>query len=273
LSWVAGSGTAPITYNIYRNTTGNSPVAGDLVSGSPVSGTSYADPTTTGGPYYYWVQTVSGGQVSPDKVAANTNSGGGVLPTVSCGPSLVTSDKDIIDINGSSVTEPTGQPPQACNSGTDPLPAATVLQNGNILTFELNLCNTGTASATSLSVVDTMNNLAMPAGGWAAQYCSGLGACNSITPTVSGSSPDQSLSFTIPGTIGYTGNGSPVWGYIVYQAQLAVPAGTSGVASRFNNQFSVKFTGGTLGPQTVTGSTPWIPFYLGGGGSTINEVP
>jgi hypothetical protein len=100
LSWQASSGAT--SYNIYRANTNSYP-GGAAYATSATN--SYTD-TTSGGPYFYWVQAANASGNSPDVVAANTNTAappgisvnvcGGVGPTTvsidnsTCGQITVT---------------------------------------------------------------------------------------------------------------------------------------------------------------------------------------
>lgn len=91
LYWQAGSGAT--TYNVYRNTVNNSHTPADvpsgtaqkIVSGVPQAtvGSPYNDVITTGGPYYYWVESV-GGDGTRVPADQNTGSPAGVMPNTSC---------------------------------------------------------------------------------------------------------------------------------------------------------------------------------------------
>ena len=290
LSWLTAQGTVPITYNIYRNTTGGVPSVGNLLSASPVSGIAYTDPVTSGGPYYYWVQSISGSQTSPDKVAANTNSSGGISPTLaySCSGSasngvanLLTSDKDIIAINGVGINYPNSGP-QACNATTDALPSNVSLNIGDSVTFQINLCNTSASSpASQIVVTDSMTNLQQVPNSptyWNAWY-NGNALIYSSSPTasadhyyVTGTAPNQSLVFNLTGSgDNVLADGPPQ--SLTYQAQLITPAGATGNSSRFMNSFTAVFNPGSGPNQSVTRSTPYIPFYIGNVLPSIQEIP
>jgi hypothetical protein len=289
LSWTPAQGTSPITYNIYRNTTGSSPSAGNLLSASPVSGISYTDPVTSAGPYYYWVQSSSGSQTSPDKVAGNTNSSGGVSPTLSssCSGSgsggvanLLTSDKDIIARNGTAINYPNSGP-QSCNATTDSLPSNVSLNVGDSVTFQINLCNSSSANpASQIQVTDNMTNLQRIPGSsdWGARYNGTSliydGTTNSGQANhyyVIGSAPNQTLVFNLSSPADNIGVNSAI--PLTYQAQLITPPGASGNSSRFMNSFTAVFNPGSGPNQSVTRSTPYIPFYIGNGGPSIQEIP
>jgi hypothetical protein len=166
-------------------------------------------------------------------------------------------------INGTPVIETqTGNPPQACN-GTDPLPSNTALNTGDNLKFQINLCNDqGTASANGISLSDTLINLQMPTGGWNVQYCDG-GSCGSVTPTVTGTAPNQTLSFSLSSIA------KASIANLTFNAVLAPPSGNTSSTSRFQNSFVVNYTANS----PVSGHTPLIPFYTGSNTPTIHEVP
>ncbi|MFA5991448.1 MAG: PA14 domain-containing protein [Candidatus Doudnabacteria bacterium] len=263
IQWTDGSGGGSITnYQVWRNTTntfGGTNVSGNLAN----TVHSYVNtPVAAGTPYYYWVQAVGPGGTTYTPVSSP------YFPTaaVSCAPNLVTSDKDIVAINGAGFS--TGN----CD-GTDPLPANTQLNLGDKLKFSINLCNNGSAPAIVTDLSDSLTNLIMPPGGWNAKYDDGTGEVSIdsalITLSESGTDPNKILTFgnlpTIPKPAVIT---SPAVRRITFEASLSVPTNFSATSARFQNSFSA-----TYNSLMINKFTPLILFYTGKGIPLIIEVP
>ena len=234
------------------------------------------------------MQSISGSQTSPDKVSANTNSTGGISPTLasSCFGSgfgglanLLTSDKDIIARNGTAINYPNSGP-QNCNATTDSLPSNVSLNIGDSVTFQINLCNTSaSSSASQVMVTDHMNNLQQVPNSpdWGARYDGASltydGTTNSGQANhyyVTGTPPNQTLVFNLSSVADNVTVNSTI--PLTYSAQL-ITASTSGNSSRFMNGFTAVFNPGSGPNQSVTRSTPFIPFYIGNVLPSIKEIP
>lgn len=275
ISWADIGATS---YNIYRNTTGVAPTIG-VTAPTFTNATSPKTDNLSADSYSYWVTGIVVG-VETSAVAptgANTNP---TSVTACSQASLITSDKDIAAINA--VAVPTVNP---CNNSTNVLPGGTSLKLGDTLTFNLNICNNNvnsTGPATNISVTDTMTNLKIPDAashplGWNVKYCPPSASCVSLTQgsgadkyTVSGTAPNQTISINLT-------NRSLVqatFGYISFDAQLAIPASFNGASARFQNIFSIGYN---LSPGTpavpVSGFTPLLLFSTGLGTPIIIEVP
>jgi uncharacterized repeat protein (TIGR01451 family) len=245
-----------------------------------VGNTDFYIDNTASGNNDYWVEAV--GNATP--VAANQNTTGttpgasGSCGGGSGGPNLTTSDKDIIALNGSQILY-SGLPPQSCNASTDVLPSSISLNSTDVLTFQINLCNTGGQSATSVSVSDTMTNMQQVPGSanWGALYNGSSltydGSANSGLVDhyyVSGTAPNQTLTFKLS-TPASPGNDIPAGSAstLTITGQLIAPQNTGSNIVRFSNSFTANFSS----TQTVVRSTPLLPFFRGKGSPTINEVP
>ena len=161
----------------------------------------------------------------------------------SAAPSFSTSDKDITGINSVNLSPA----PSSCSGGTDSVGAVT-FKEGDQVSFKVNMCNTGAASASSIVVTDQLTNLSEPASGWNAKYNG-----SNITPVESGTSPNQTLTFTIPGSIAVSGQGT-----ITFNAIVTKPSGLSNTIYRFQNlaRINTSNTNWTIG-------TPLYIFYAG----------
>jgi len=250
ITWSYANASA--TYNVYRD--------GVKINSNPIGPNVYYDVvnTTDNNPHTYAVTTILNGVESSQAAWA-----GNPVSSISCSADLSTSDKDITAINGVSLSPA----PTACNNKTDALPNSTTLfQVGDLVTFKINICNNaptlGGLTASGVSVADTVTNLTAPAGGWTAQFCNGS-SCSDITPTVSGSSPNETLSFNL-NNASYNIPPQEIRNIII-TGKVAPPA-TSVLYGRFQNVGRITYTGGT---KLV--NTPLILFYNGTGVPTRNE--
>ena len=114
----------------------------------------------------------------------------------------------------------------------------------------------------------------MPQAGWGAKYKGSDmvydGTGNSGQPnhySVSGSEPDQVLTFNIPGTLVANDSGS-----ITFQVQLKAPDGTTGSNSRFQNTFVISYNNGSGQTATPVRRTPFVQFSLSNPVPDINEI-
>ncbi|MEK7161542.1 MAG: hypothetical protein AAB729_02525 [Patescibacteria group bacterium] len=251
---------AGATYNVYRNTSGSGPVAGDRIK-QGATGNSYVD-TTAPGLYYYWVTSVVTGLES---VFVAPTTGSNPFGLNACIPNLTSSDKDIVAINGN------GFYTSNCN-GTDSLPAGTQLSLGDKIKFSINLCNSGSAVATGMFVTDRLTNLIMPPGGWNAKFNDGSGevpiASKGITLSVTGTAPSEILTFKKIPNLPKPGATPPSVRRITFEAKLSVPTNFTASSARFQNGFIATYNEGTISRYT-----PLMQFYTGKGIPTIIEIP
>lgn len=263
VNWTGVAGAT--SYNVYRNTSGNPPGAGDLLQ-SNINSTTYTDtapPSSADTPYYYFVTAVGG-------AGESLATGGASNPSSinACVGNLADSDIDIVAVNGSQLyTKPSLPNGSQCDSGTDPLPANVSLKIGDVLKFSLNLCNDqGNGPIGMNKVASPFINLIMPssASDFTASYNStplvydGAQASN-YSPAaghyfVYGSVPNQTIVFNLTGN---TINQGAV-AAVTYSAQLSVPNGFVGSLSRFQNSFNPSYDEGA-GPVRFT---PLIPFIV-----------
>jgi uncharacterized repeat protein (TIGR01451 family) len=154
VSWTAASGTVT-GYNIYRSTDGST--WQKIVPPSPVSNAtfSYTDHPPLGN-YYYAVTALNGAAESTKRTAGPAN-------VHACSPDLSASDKDITTVS------PVGINPkltnvQPCNAISDPvvLNGSKSFKVGDIVTFRINVCNSGDETAQAVQVIDTLSNLSEP---------------------------------------------------------------------------------------------------------------
>jgi uncharacterized repeat protein (TIGR01451 family) len=251
------SGGNPVQgYYVYRSSTAvppgswGSPIFTKNNTTAPLE---YLDSPPAGGPYYYAVSSYGGAFESQKEEA-------GVTPTalLPCQPNLGTSDKDIMALNGDP-NYPTGTtPPTPCNNMTDPVKIngqQTSMKDGDIVTFRISICNTGNATASGLSMVDTLTNLSYVS----PQVVQYGGACASASqPSVSG----NNLTFSLPDL---TAPPSSVC-TVTFDAKITAPTGSSNSVFTFNNR-AVITGNGPSGPVSKTVSTPLFLF------GTLPTVP
>jgi hypothetical protein len=156
INWTApNGGPAPTGYNIYRSTDGT--VWQLIAPPSPVNNAtfSYTDHPPLGN-YYYAVTALNG-------AAESTKRSAGPAAVHPCEPNLANSDKDITAVSPVGIdTKFTNI--ESCNAVSDPV----VLNGGksfkvdDIVTFQINICNTGDEAALGVTVPDTLSNLSAP---------------------------------------------------------------------------------------------------------------
>ena len=187
---------------------------------------------------------------------ASTNN---LVAAIACQADLSASDKDIVGLNGD--TWSNGD----CDTFQQKSPAVTSFKLGDVLKFEINLCNyTGQANATSVVVTDQLTNLSQPSSGWQAQLDGSnmTQAANCITPpsgqfSVCGTSPTQTLKFNV-NTVNQ-GLGRKV----TFFAQIQVPANFAAASSRLQNVASITYNKDSLNtPGTKIAQTPLILFII-----------
>jgi hypothetical protein len=268
ITWTASVGSpAPTGYKVFWSSVANFASASNI-SGSSLgaAATSFTDASPGSAVNnYYWVVAYSGA-IASGPVSANPSP----IAIVSCNASLGgKSDKDITAINGSAISF------TPCNSQTDPLPSNTaLLKNGDTVTFQINLCNDalsgGGFTASNISLVDTLTNLQIPVGGWNAQYCNGA-SCVSVTPTLGGVAPNQTLTFDLSSASKNIPAGEIR--NLIFKAQVAAPSAAT-LYGRFQNSAVISYnTGGAPPTANKTISTPFILLYNGSAIPTRGEMP
>lgn len=159
VSWSRGSGTLPSGFYVYRSTDG-------VIWGAPWQDVPYLaknytlnDPSPlaqTGN--YYAVASYTGTSVS-EKVEASNNP----IATVLCEANMSLSDKDLISVQQGGVAR--GNSASATcsnNSEVMVLPNNAVFKPGDIVKFQINICNSGNSQLDSITVEDTLSNLSNP---------------------------------------------------------------------------------------------------------------
>lgn len=160
ISWEPGSkgtGGTPDGYRVYRR---NNPIKdweqlGNNIpeTGKPSYEVTDSDPLEPTGSNYYAVSSYNSGGES-ELVEPNETP---IVPTV-CEANLSASDKDLIAVQGRvNKTFPV----TACSGQSEAvsMPNNSIFSPGDIVTFKINICNTGSNSVTGIRLHDTMTNL------------------------------------------------------------------------------------------------------------------
>ncbi len=165
------------------------------------------------------------------------------------GESFVNADKDITSVNSIAIGN------GSCNGGTDPV--TKTFATNDLVSFKINLCNGGSATASNLVIADELTNLAKPTAGWNAFY-NGV----AITPVESGTAPNKTLTFTLPGSINAGSTKS-----LTFDAVVTPPSPITNTIYRFQNIARISNTNGNW-----TASTPLYLFYAGSKVPSKQEV-
>lgn len=259
VSWDPPSGAVSITgYNIYRSIDGSN--WQKLTSGGPLSALTYSstDTSVTAGiSYYYAVTAVN--SVGESAKAQPSITPVNVRP---CLPNLSSSDKDVIAVNGQKNII-SGHLPIPCSNVTDDVKVVKSFRQGDVVKFAVNICNTGDRGANNLSFVDQLSNLTEPDDGWQATY-NGV----AVTPQVSGSAPNQILTFNNLGNIPAPVAPETVdFRVISFQAKVTAPRPNAIGEFRFQNQGNILMDGD---PAKHVQTPPYV-FLAGPGIPRRNE--
>ena len=216
LNWNTGVGATG--YDVYRNGT-------QILTN--YSGLSYTDNAVTPGTSYtYTIDSyrANGNKTSSQATFSNTP----IIPN-RCVADFSTSDKVITALNGNA--QPYTSTCVANGSGT-----TATIKNGDTLSFQLDLCNTGSVPALSVSVKDTLvQNLQNPRN----YKINGV----TTTPTISGN--------TITFNVGTINNGSTT--LITFDADVPSSLGSTQALQRLENDGDITYTTAYILPGDVAG--------------------
>ena len=251
LYWGTASGAT--SYNLYRSQT-TTPGA----VWQTTTGLTYTDTTaSSGGSYYYWVQAANAYGTSSLVLFAQTTTA-----PVPCTVNLSTAGKNITAVNGL---------PYTFSSNCIPSQTGTVhtIKKGDRVSFNINICNSGTATATNVVVTDDFTN-------------SNLTNVRNIS-----FNPSPGTSYSQAGNV-YTfivGSISPGFkAQITFDADVTAPVGNTQSLLRFKNTANITYdsalppdSSGCIGSYATPGSpciisTGYIVFYNGLKAPVIKEV-
>ena len=245
ISWQPGRNAT--AYRLYKNTVNSLPA---VPYADSLSSTSYVDTNVTmGAKYFYWVQSIGSTGATP----ADVNSFDGATPSA-CQADLSPSDKNLQAINGVS------QPHDDCDYNQfQGAPQSKTLKNGDILTFNINLCNLkGSNDATAVIVTDNLLNLDSPPGGFNVMVNGQPLRYVSAAPQVGEYSYDNS-KYELTFNIGIVPLGSAK--QITYDAQVKTQLNNVTGCVKCQSITAISFKkDNTSQPQTIDLYTPPI-FY------------
>jgi hypothetical protein len=276
INWTDGS-TNEDGFYVYANQTGTAPAtAGEktaqrvaTVTTTTKAGTgqaytyTFSAPNTN--PYYFWVSAYNnaGGAGESALMPMSNNP----ISANDCTANIVSSDKDMITVAG---VNPTAT---ACNGSAEgTYLGATPIKffGGNLITFAINVCNNNNSfyDAKDVIVTDYLTNLKKPATGWNTKQCTGgggSGTCTNLSVTEAGTSPNQTLTFSLQNVlIGEVKS-------ILVTAEIApAPLGST---SRFNNRAIIDYKKEDGSRSNRQASTPWLPYFSATSTPSRIEIP
>lgn len=163
ISWQRGSGgVTPTGFRVYRRASikdaweqldADIPYSGSVKTIYELTDSSPLNPTSSN---YYSVAAYYN-SVESSKVDSSSSP---IVPNA-CTPDGSLSDKDLIQVSGKIKKT---FPAVACsaNSETAILPNNALFSPGDIVTFQINVCNSGEAPMTGVQIIDTLSNLSSP---------------------------------------------------------------------------------------------------------------
>jgi uncharacterized repeat protein (TIGR01451 family) len=250
-----GSGqTLPLVF--YHGTTSTPP------AGVPANHYAY-NPAAASIGNYYKVAAVNSSSpqhgTNPNNWPTGVTTSNGIN-LVTCRPDLGLSDKDIIAVG--TATNPTSiysVPGNPCSGAHEVIPNNRIFKNGEVVTYKINACNSGTQALTGVYISDTLENLTYVANSAVASPA----GCASA-PGVNGSN----LSFDLADIAAPASPSTPTVCSITFRATITAPPGSPSALYRFRN---------TADLNTDQGSkhllTPYYLFSLGAGVPDRNETP
>lgn len=212
---------------------------------------------------YYAVSAVSASNVESDLVEPTTTPVG-LNP---CAPNLTLSDKDIVSVSGKLNK---AFDPSACSSTSDiaGLPSNALFSPGDIITYQINVCNSGSAPLTNVTILDTISNLSSPA-----DFQSPVAGCLGDVKQLD----DTTIFMTLKDIPAKPENSKASSCDITFTAVVTAPVTTNSSLYRFQNiadiyaaEISADPVNYPLGYYRVL--TPPYLFTLGGGVPTRSET-
>jgi hypothetical protein len=282
VTWVDNS-SGSASFKIYQD---NNP---GPIGTAPAGQTYFMYTTGDNNSHSYYVSEVISG-IESSKALANPSP----ISSATCSASIGSSDKDILQINGTNINY-SGGAPNPCDGYTDVLPASLVPGVGDSLTFGINLCNNGSGDASNFIITDTFTNLAQANSGSnpfnasftdasgtnaALTYTANSSTCNAASGyycQLPSSDPNQTIlkfnlsNVTIPKPNASLGQ-TVKWGTILATGRLITPSGYSGNSPRFQNSFICSYNKAPGVTGSCSGNTPLLFYQLNLNSPTIKEI-
>jgi uncharacterized repeat protein (TIGR01451 family) len=257
VTWTSG-GTPPNYFEVYHQVSASNPPTGGW--GSPIATITYSDfvnQTPNIYPFrhtnpsannnYYMVRAIS----TTGGASSNSSIAGPAAPQA-CAANISTSDKDVISLQrGQATINSIGDAADDCSSVSEvyKLPNNGLFRTGDVVTFQINVCNTGNQTLTGVSITDTLANLSNPTS------FSFSGNCGSVAGT-SGNTITMDLVDIAP-------NGVCA---VTFKATITAPSGPAALY-RFQNVAAI-----ASDQASLTAYTPPYLFQIGGGVPVRNET-
>jgi hypothetical protein len=253
VNWGYSGPPTPDGFEVYRSTTSSSGpwtlISPAIGAGNKLDGTirTFRDSSASQSSNWYYVKAYHDGLTADSNVTSP-------VVSITCSPNLSNSDKEVVQLQrGSSIIK--NKASQDCNGQSDvfSLPSNGLFRTGDVITFKINVCNSGNQTLTGVSVRDTLTNLS--SAGAATFAPAGCG---------SGTYPNFSL-VNIPAPNRALGETNKVCS-ITFSAKVTAP---SSVSSLYRFQNSADISSNELA-NTV--STPPYLFQVGAGVPVRNET-
>ncbi len=231
ITWVDNS-TNETGFKIYKDGS----FTGTIVSSTSVGGTGtvYTYKYDTGNDIASHVFSVVATGPSGDSSVTDLPA----IAGIACRADLSGSDKEITAVNSASVS--TVSP---CDGKPNLLPSTVALKTGDMITFSINLCNSGNNTAGNITITDELTNLSSST---AAKYCDG-GTCTNLTPgagvghysVVGGTPPNEIIKFNLS-SASFNVSPSTVKN-LIFTAKID-PGSSTANYSRFQNSADICFS-------------------------------
>jgi uncharacterized repeat protein (TIGR01451 family) len=228
VSWTPGATPPPITgYRVYNGSSSTGPWT--LVSNSnpnpdplPSSQTSFIHYGGSTSNNYYMVRAFNGSTQSADSNAVLSNS-------TSCAGNLSRSDKELVSVTGRINKNFT---PKNCSGSSEyaTLPNNAVFAVNDIITFRINVCNSGNSAVQNIAVTDTMEKLSNPT-----NFTSEPAGCL----TGSTINANGSITFNLDDIQAPPLGSTTEVCSIIFKAKVTAPANPSAAIYRFSNTASI----------------------------------
>jgi hypothetical protein len=178
----------------------------------------FTDVTPLASNNYYLVRAYNGDDLHSNSNVVLQNS-------IACAPTLASSDKDISHVTGQITKNFT---PVPCSGVSEIASLGNALYTVNdVVTFKINVCNSGTAALTGVTIADTLLNLSEPGTATSPQGCLTGQSYDSRTRTINFSLNDVAAQ--------PEGSDLPTVCSIIFTAKVTAPAVADAALHRFQN--------------------------------------